>query len=245
VRGHSSIDGSVGGWSIPTSFLWDQYFIGPLAMTTGSVLAPDGNTVVSGNFDGTAVLWSLDGDWSTPVGSLGSAASAAVDPVGRRVAVVDQTGAAIEIVPTDGTPALRLPATPRAVRLALDGEGHLAVGHVDGTVTVRDGASGAHSSLMGGLRLWDVATRTSRGAAREQLDRYSEPRVQPDRRPPRSKAASTARSCCGTRPSRRPSWLSSPGRRPPSSACRSARTAAWPQAPPTTVAWWSGMWPAA
>jgi hypothetical protein len=59
--------------------------------------------------------------------------------VGRRVAVVDQTGAAIEVVPTDGTPALRLPATLRAVRSALDGEGHLAVGHVDGTVTVRDG----------------------------------------------------------------------------------------------------------
>ena len=139
----SSIDGSVGRWSIPTSFRWDQYVVGPLAMTTGSVLAPDGKTVVSGNFDGTAVLWSLDGDWSTPVGSLGSATTAAVDPAGRRVAVIDQAGAAIEIVPTDGTPAFRLPATPRAVRLALDGDGHLAVGHADGTVTVRDGATGA------------------------------------------------------------------------------------------------------
>jgi len=89
-------------------------------MTTGSVLAP-GKTMLSGNFDGTAVLWSLDSDWSTTIGTLGSAATAALDPAAARVVTTDGTGAAVEIVPTNGTASLRLPATPRAVSLALDG----------------------------------------------------------------------------------------------------------------------------
>ena len=231
----SSIDGSVGRWSLQHLDQWELLVDGPLARTTGSVLAPDGRTVLSGNFDGTAVLWQVDRDWSTTVGTPGSAASTAVDPAGRRIATVGWQGRRVEVTPTDGAAAFQIERDVVASAVALNG-GRLAVGGVDGTVTVHDAATGtvqqslrtgsdewvvelawsadgqflaagsyggtvrvwtmpdgaeyatippppgprdtlgiythvtfspdgrtlAHSSLLGGLRLWDVATRASR-----------------------------------------------------------------------------------
>ena len=106
--------------------------------------------MLSGNLDGTAVLWQVDRDWSTTVGTLGSAASTAVDPAGLRIATVGAQGLRVEVMPTDGAAAFRIDREVPASAVALDG-GRLAIGGIDGTVAVHDAATGAvQQSLRAG-----------------------------------------------------------------------------------------------
>lgn len=145
----SGRDGSLGRWSLTETDRWEWLRNAPITMTTGSVLSPDGRTVVSGNFDGTAVLWDLGPRWATRMGSLGSATTTASDPEGRRVATIGAevnlggvtAGNAVEIISTDGSSTLTVPLSVPAPSVAVATD-VVGLGHVDGTVSLLDLTTG-------------------------------------------------------------------------------------------------------
>ena len=127
-------------------------------------LSPDGTTLLTGDANGTATLWSLT--TATPiasfVGQRDAIVGAAFDPAGSRVYTSGREGATrVWRVPEGAVPT----TTDRV--LAMSGDGSVIATYVGGMVSFRDGTSGTPLSslrpddLLPGAECLDPSTSTT------------------------------------------------------------------------------------